>query len=103
MIIPTVTVGATMVDSLDTIKDTLKEPFPQHPHLHSDKDIQGVLKWLKKMYGIKPPQPTTHLKPAKQITGKASRVGKTDKKDDEKYTGMNQYRPKKCQRFPLGT
>ena len=54
---------------------------------------------LKKMYDIKTPQ----IKPITPTPTTAPRVGTMNKQYGEKYTGMNQYRPKKRQRFPLGT
>ena len=104
--LPTVSTATQIAAAMDTIKDAITNPRPPYTDIaeRSEHDrIDVIINQLRSMYQTPPPATPATL----------PRVSKPSVCDDagpprvptkaEQYTGINRYRPKKKQRFPIGT
>ena len=98
--IPTTSIATKIAASLDTIEQHLLDPYPPHDDINSKHEhdkLETVIERLRTMYGKPPNDPSCRNH---QPATAAPRV-LTPQPDI--YQGLNKYRPKKKQRYPIGT
>ena len=92
--IPIVSVASTINEALDSIKATLEEPKAPTSWLTDSPSATAAINRLRTMYGMK------------EEAVSAPRVEKTlghETQDDTEPLRMNEYSPRKKQKYPLGT
>ena len=111
---PTVSIAGQIEASLDTIKNALTDPSPAYTNIgdmHERNRLDAVVKQLRTMYSPDDlhtaPDSTS---PTRAANGKSPKFSDdtsvprvSDTKGTDTYSGINSYRPKKKQRFPIGT
>ena len=130
--IPNTTTTTQISNSLDIIANMLKRPIPPHTKVIDDERIATIINGLRTALGMNTDQPVEHgtdtdsshsdlpkhrsnkknavTRPRVQKQNDATpRVQKQNaaaprvKSKNGKYNGINRYRPKKKQRYPVGT
>ena len=85
---PTISVASQIAEHLDAIKTVLEHPIPKHTDVTEDAKLTAVVGRLRRMYGLDANvHPTETVEPPR-VNYKES---------------INRYRPRKKQRFPVGT
>ena len=92
--LPTISPASQIAEQLDAIKVVLEQPVPAHSDVTEDAKLRAVIDRLRGMYTnnnqtYSPAltHPTEHAEPPRVPY----------------HEGINRYRPRKKQRFPLGT
>ena len=94
--LPTTTIATEIAASLKAIESALDKPQPPHTEILDGEDINAVTNRLRRMYG-------------KRMRGKASKEPLpvvdpiTPPRVDDQHRGINQSRPRKRQKYPMGT
>ena len=88
--IPTISVASQIAEDLESIKNTLESPTPTHTDVTENVKLSAVINRLRRMYSLKPQVPTVPVEDVEPPRVKY-------------HKGINRYRPRKKQRFPIGT
>ena len=110
--LPTVSVASQIAASLDTIERALDKPIARHTDITENQQVDKVIARLRSMYSKQTPPVSQTGSNTRATNGEAPTAARQEKPTNDpppvtpprvQPTKMNQYRPKKKQRFPIGT